>query len=213
VALNLGRYGPWESAYAYQESIANAELAALEVARPAIVDPRAAAFYSFEPGLLWPFTPKAYFDAIDAHGSPVSVHRDLELAAPAARAQADVVIVTVERIAVRAARERTGTVRPRSASGAALRHAGAGCAVIPAGAASVGSQIVAPPGGLIIRPAAGPIVGVGAARFSDPPAAVPLASVLGGSEAVIPTKHDRSRLPWRFRLTAQQAVTVCSLAK
>lgn len=213
VALNLGRYGPWESAYAYQESIANAELAALQVARPAIVDSRAVAFYSFEPGLLWPFTPKAYFDAIDAHGSPVRVDRDLVRASQAARTQADVVIVTVEQISVLAARERSGTIRPRSAAGVRLQPAGAGCVVIPAGAGSAGIQVVAPPGGLIVRAAPGPSVGVGAARFADPPAAVALSSVLGAGEAVIATKPDASHAPWRFQLTAQQAVTVCSLAE
>ena len=212
VASNLGRYGAWEAAYAYQEPIANAELAALQVARPATVDPSALAIGPAEPGLLSPFTAKAYFDAIDAHGSPVRVDRNLEAASPEARAQADVVIVRAEAIAVLAGTERSGTVRPRSVSGVTLRPAGAGCAVVPAGTAAADFQVVAPPGGLIVRPGAGPPVGIGAARFSDPPAAVPLSSVLGASEAVIPTQRDASSAPWRVQLTASQAVTVCSRA-
>src|SRR5262249_46365291 len=40
VAANLGRYSHWEQVFAYQESVANAQLAAVEVARPAIADPR-----------------------------------------------------------------------------------------------------------------------------------------------------------------------------
>ena len=213
VALNLGGYKLWEGVFEYQESLASAQLSALEVARPAIVDPRAVFTSFYEPGLYWPVTPKAYFGAIDAHGSPVRVHQDLEIASSEARAEADLVLVRVEAIAVVAGRGHIGTIRPPSVSGLRLQPAGAGCAVIPAGSASTAFQVVAPPGGLIIRPDAGPPVGVGAARFADPPAAVPLASVLGASEAMIHTNQDASSAPWRFQLTAPQAVTVCSLAE
>jgi hypothetical protein len=223
VASNLGRYGGWENVYSFQESVANAQLAAVEVARPAIVDPGAVFSSRDEPGLYWPFTPKAYFDAIDAHGSPVNVDRNLKLASREARAWADLALVRAEGIAVVAARDRSGTVHPRSASGLPLQPAGAGCAVVPAGIASAapagtagiasaGFEVVAPRGGLIIRPDAGPPVAVGAARFSSPPASVALSSVLGASEAVIRTNQDASSAPWRFELIAQQVVTVCSLA-
>jgi hypothetical protein len=213
VASNVGGYATWEGVFTYQESLANAELAALEVARPAIAFPREAFTTSNEPGLFWPVTPMAYFAAIDAHGSPVHIHQNLELALPAARAQADLALVRVEAIAVVAGGGHIGTIRPPSVSGLRLQPAGAGCAVIPAGSASTAFQVVAPPGGLIIRPDAGPPVGVSAARFADPPAAVPLASVLGASEAMIHTNQDASSVPWRFQLTASQAVTVCSLAE
>jgi hypothetical protein len=212
VTLNMGRYGAWETTYAYQESIANAELAALEVARPAVVNPDALAFVRFEPGLLWPFTPHAYYDAIDAHGSPVRIGADLVRAPAPARAQADVVIARVEGIAVAASRASSGTARPRSASGEALQPAGTGCARIAAGAATSGFAVLAPRGGLLLRPAAGPPVGVGLARFADPPTPVALESVLGASEAAVPLRRDASTVPWRVVLTAAQAVTVCSLA-
>jgi len=212
VISNLGGYGHWENVFNYQESVASAELSALELARPAVVDPRAPFTTMNEAGLYWPFAPKAYFNAIDAHGSPVRVDRDLERASPAARAQADVVIVRVEALTV-VSGDRSGTVRPRGVSGVPLQAGGAGCAVVPEGAASAGIQVMEPRGGLIIRPDAGPPVGVGAARFSDPPAAVPLVSVPGASQTAIRTEQDASSTPWRFQLTAPQAVTVCSLAE
>ncbi len=213
VASNLGGYEHLERVFGFQESLANAELAALEVARPAIVEPRATFTSLNEPGLYWPFTAKAYFDAVDAHGSPARVHRDLELASPAARALADGVLVRVDEITVVASGARSGTVPPHSVSGVPLQPAGAGCVVVPAGAASEALEVLAPPGGLIIRPDAGPPVGVRVARFSDPPAAVPLASVLGDSQSEYLPAHDASSAPWRFGLTARQAVTVCSGAE
>jgi hypothetical protein len=213
VALNLGRYGQWEEVFSYQESLANAELAAVEVARPAIVNPGEAFTGLTEAGLFWPVTPRAYLDAVDAHGSPVGVRRDLELASPAARAQADVVLVRTEEISV-AGRARIGTVRPGSPPGSPpLQAASPGCAVVPAGAASAGFQVVSPPGGLVIRPDAGPPVAVGIARFSDPPVGVALNPVLGASESELVPAHDSSSVPWRFQLTAGQAVTVCSGAE
>jgi hypothetical protein len=212
VASNLDGYGSWERILRYQESLANAQLAAVEIARPAIVDPGAVFTNWNERGLYWPFTPRAYFEAVDAHGSPVNVHRDLETAIPEARAAADEVLLRVEELSV-LSKPRSGTVRPRSVSGVPLEPAGAGCAVIPAGAASAGFEVVAPPGGLIIRPDAGPRVGVGVARFSIPPEAIPLKAVLGGSESERIPPHDSSSVPWRFRLTAAQRVTVCSGAR
>jgi hypothetical protein len=213
VALNLARYGYWELAFTQQESAANAELSALEIARPAVAAPDQVFTHLNEPGLFWPFTPRAYFDAVDAHGSPVSVHRDLELASPPARALADLVLVRVEAIELVASLAHSGTARPLSVSGVPLQPAGPGCAVIPAGAAVNPFQLIAPPGGLIIRPDAGPPVRVGAARFSAPPAEVSLGEVRGASEAAISTKSDHSDIFWRVQLTGSQAVTVCSLAE
>jgi hypothetical protein len=57
----------------------------VQVARPAIVNARELFTIRNEVGLYWLFTPKAYFAAIDAHGSPVNIRRDLELAVPPAR--------------------------------------------------------------------------------------------------------------------------------
>ena len=106
-----------------------------------------------------------------------------------------------------------GSVRPRVASGAALVPAAAACAVIPTGAATAGFEVFAPPGGLVILPAAGPRVEVGTARFADPPFAIPLEPLVGGGESERITAHDSSSVPRRFRLTARQAVTVCSGAE
>jgi hypothetical protein len=212
VVANLGRYHGWEKIYHEQEAVANAQLAAVEVARPAIVDPHAVFTDRNQVGLYWPFTPKAYFAAIDAHGSPVSVRRDLQLAPPVVRLWADQTLLRVEGILGLRGRVRSGTVRPRGLPGfAPPLPAGAGCAVIPEGAASVGYQVVAPPGGLVIRPAAGPHVGVSAARFSDE--GLRLSTPLLPGEAVIRTKPDASSVPWRFGLIAPQAVTVCSRAE
>jgi hypothetical protein len=210
VVLNLGSYSHWEKVYRYQERVANAQLAAMQLARPAIANPRAVFTFRNKVGLYWPFTPKAYFAAIDAHGSPVNVVRDLELASQPPREQADLVLVLTEQILV-PAHAQIGTIRPSAAPGfARLRAAGAGCAVIPAGAAAAGFEVLAPRGGLVIRPAAGPPVGVGVARFADPPAAIALAPVPGAGESERITGEDTSSVPWRFRLTGRQAVTVCS---
>ena len=208
VALNVGRYGRWEEIFHYQESVANAELAAVQIARPAIANPGPFTTRS-EAGLYWPFAAQAFLEAIDAHGSPVNIHRDLELASPVTRARADVVLVDLEEVQF-ARGAATATVPPRTVSGTPLRPAGPGCAVIAAGTAREGLELVAPPGGLIIHPAAGPPVSVGVARFSDPPEVVELAPVRGGGESERRTALDASSVPWRFRLTAPQAITVCS---
>jgi hypothetical protein len=213
VALNLNRYRPFEEGFQSQESIANAELAALQTARQALATPNQVFTGVDEPGLYWPFTPKAYLAAIDAHGSPVRVRQDLELAPQPDRVWADTVLVRVEGITFNIGTVSTGSIRPRSASGAALRPAGAGCSIVPAGAAASGLEVVAPAGGLIIRPAAGQPVSIGVARFADPPSAIPLPSVASGSAAVIPIRPDSSSVPWRFRLTGAQAVTVCSIGE
>ena len=48
---------------------------------------------------------------------------------------------------------------------------------------------------------------------ADPPFAIPLEPVVGGGESERITAHDSSSVPWRFRLTARQALTVCSGAE
>jgi hypothetical protein len=88
----------------------------VQVARPAIVNAKELFTIRNEVGLYWPFTPKPYFAAIDAHGSPLNIRRDLELAVPPAREQADMVLVRVESIFV-TSRVHIGSVRPRAASG------------------------------------------------------------------------------------------------
>jgi hypothetical protein len=212
---NMGRYGTWEEAFVYQQSLANAELAALQVARPAVTTPNQTFTTENEPGLFWPFTPRAYFNAIDAHGSPVSVQRNLVAASPSARSMADRVLVRVEGISLQVGVPASpGTVVPRAESGTPLRPAGSGCAVLPAGAAREGDDVIAPgAGGLIIRPHAGPALSVGVGRFSDPPFAVRLGSLAGAEEGVIHTNPDASSVAWRFLITAQQTVTLCSLAR
>jgi hypothetical protein len=213
VALNLNRYGVWEETFSYQESLANAELAALQLARPAVVAPDKPFTELNEPGLFWPFAPRAYFAAIDAHGSPVNVVQDLELASPAAREMADTVLGRLEGVTFHEGHVAFGSRRPRAASGAALQPAGAGCSLVPASAATSGLEVDAPPGGLVIEPAAGPQVAVGVARFAAPPFTISLPYVLGGTAAVVPIRPDSSSVPWRFTLTGRQAITVCSIAE
>jgi hypothetical protein len=213
VAANFGHYRSAEEGFRATVAGENAELAALQVARPAVLAPDQPFTGLNELFIWWPFTPRAYYNAIDADGSPVNVHRDLELASQPPREAADIVLVHIEGLTLQAASAPSGTVRPRSASHVRLQPAAAGCGVIPAGAASETFQVLAPPGGLGIHPAAGPPVKVGVARFSEPPASVELGSVGGASEAVVRTRPDASSVPWRFQLTAQQAVTVCSLAE
>ena len=212
VVSNLGRYGFWEEAFPYQEAISAAELAALEVARPAVVDPQAVFTTSEEPGLYFPFTPHAYFHAVDAQGSPVSLHKNLELAFPPARERADMVLVRVEQIQLRGSQQPGGSMRPHAYFSTGLKPAGPGCALIPAGYATSGYEVVAPPGGLIIRAGAGPAVRVGVARYSEAPASIPIGSVSAGSEAWVPIQPDNSAASWRVALTGPQAITVCSLA-
>jgi hypothetical protein len=209
VALNLNRYGPFEELLQQGVATTNAELAALQIARPAVADPSQRVN---EPA-VWQFRPKAYYAAIDAYGSPVHARQDLELAPAGARASADTVLVHVEKVTFRPGFVRFGAIRPRSGSGAALPAAGAGCGVASAGTGPSGQWVIAPPGGIIIRPAAGPLVGIGAARFADPSFAVTLPFVRAGTAAVIPIRADYSKVPWRFRLLGRQAVTVCSIAE
>jgi hypothetical protein len=211
VASNFSAYSHWEEVFRYQEGVGNAQMAAVEVARGAIRYEEKVFTLRNDVGLYWPFTPKAYFAAIAAHGSPVRVDRDIQLASPRVRYQADRVLLREERMYFLTA-ARVGAVRPLGALGfrATLQPAGAGCALIPAGTASGGVEVVSPPSGLVIRPHAGPPVGVGAARFSEPPKAIELNPVPGGGQRELVPKHDQSSVPWRFRLTAKQAVTVCS---
>jgi hypothetical protein len=213
VTLNLNRYGPFEVGLQSGVAWTDAEFTALQIARPAVADPGQLFNPLGELGPVWRFRPKTYFAAIDAHGSPVQVREDLELATAAQRALADRVLVRVEKVALRPGFVGFGSIRPRSASGVALRAGSAGCSVLPAGAAASGLYVVAPAGGLIIRPAAGQPVNVGVARFADPSFAVELPVAPAGTADVIPIRPDASAVPWRFRLLGQQAITVCSLAK
>jgi hypothetical protein len=207
-ASNFAAYTYWEDAFRFQEAVGNAQMAALEVARGAIRNEDKVFTIFNDEGLYWPFTPKAYFAAIAAHGSPVSVRRDIERAPATVRHQADRVLVREEQFSVPSI-VRTGILRPLGLFGA-LRRAGVGCVLIPAGAASGGVEVVSPPGGLVIRPHAGGPVDVSVARFSEPPEAVELAPEPGGAEEELIPAYDRSGVPWRFRLSGKQAVTVCS---
>src|SRR5437870_4792569 len=92
--------------------------------------------------------------------------------------QADLVLMRVELMQI-PPRPRVGKLQPRSVHGIVLRAISTGCAAVPAGLASAGFELVAPAGGLVIRPAAGPPVEVGVARFSEAPAAIQLQPVPG----------------------------------
>ncbi len=210
VVSNLGRYSFWEHGFERQESIANAELAALEVARPALLTPDEVFTGENEPGLYWPFTPRSYLSAAAAHGSPVNVRRDLEFAGPLAKAQADAVLMRLEGIEARPGSAPAGRVAPLGVR-ALLLPAGPGCGVIPAGAARAGFEVFARPGGLNVSSAPGPPVALAAARFSERPEPGSLRTQLGGTEILIEVNRDASRVPWRISLTASQALTVCSL--
>jgi hypothetical protein len=164
-----------------------------------------------------PFTPKAYYNAIDAHGSPVNVGDDLELASPRARYLADFLLVRLEGIHLVAERDRPGTERPVSASGELLQPAGPGCGLVPASAVQAGAFVSVPPHGLIIRPDSGPPVDVSVARFSESVSAFLIGSVAGGASEEVPIHADASNRPWLLRLlgaraTGAQAVRLCSIA-
>jgi hypothetical protein len=212
VVANMNAY-TWQPIFEYQDAVANAQLAAVQVARPAVANQDEVFTTRNGLGLYWPFSARAYFKAIDEHGSPVSIHRDLELASPSARHEGDRVLVNTERILVPGT-ARVGKVRPHSLLATPLEPVGPGCARIPSGTAALGLDVVSPPGGLVIRAAAGPPVEVGVGRFSEPPASLELNPVPGGSESErVPARQDASNVPWRFRLTGKQAVTVCSGAE
>jgi hypothetical protein len=209
VVPNLGVFTPWEQAYAFHESIARAEFAAVEVARPAAV-PSAMPIVAGEPGLLWPFSAADYYDAIDGHGSVINALRDLYEGTPDARAQADRVLVRTEGIALRAEVGHPGSTPPTPLGGVRMVSAGRGCAELPPGSAQTGATILAPPGGVIVRPNQGQPVAVAAARFGTL-ADVPLGAVFGASSAVVATRADYATYGWRFVVTGAQAIVVCSL--
>ncbi len=211
VASNLGRYGLYEEYNSFRESEVGAELAALEVARPAVLAPTRMFESPNETPEWQQFTPQAYYSALDAHGSPLRIRSDLELAPPIARYWADFVLVHLEGIGLFTGHIAAGTTRPQ---GAGLLPAGPSCSRIAAGAASSGLSVSSPPGGLTIRPDAGASVSVGAERFSSGASpGIMIGTVPGATEASIITRRDASNIPWRFRLTAAQAVTVCSVVE
>jgi hypothetical protein len=210
VVSNLGgAFKPWEQAYAFHESIARAEFGAIELGRPAAV-PGAMPIVAGEPGLLWPFSAADYYDAIDGHGSVVSVLRDLYQGTADARAQADRVLVRTEGIALRAAVGHPGSTPPTPLGGVRVVSAGRGCAELPQGSAQTGATILAAPGGVIVRPGQGQPVAVAAARFGTL-TDVPLGAVFGASSAVVATNADNVTYGWRFVVTGAQAIVVCSL--
>lgn len=213
VTSNLGGFGRWERTFHFQEAVARAQMAVLEIARPAVAHPGNDFTGTEQPGLYDPFTPQAYFRAIAAHGSPVNVPLDLELAPEPVRYWADVALMRLEAIGIaRHAPPPPGILRPQAARGLPLQPAGPGCALVAAGRAQRGLALFAPAGGLSIQAAPGPPVGVRAGRFGALWAAIALPALRGGSDGLVATPVDNSTVQWHFVLRASQALEVCSVA-
>jgi hypothetical protein len=176
-----------------------AQLAALEVARPA-VDP--GYVLHFDPLGLWSVDARSYFSAIDAFGSPAFSESELASAPAGAQANADRALVSALRIRMTAGRR---AAPPSSAGGGR-----------PSGCRTLQAAPIAPPpvdlrpGEVTIQRRAGPGVEVLLGRFFDR-FSVDLGPLQPARAGSFTLPADGSTSPWRLGVRGTGPVTVCEV--
>jgi hypothetical protein len=167
-----------------------ADLAALEVARPAVKPG-----YTLGPQIsgIWllPVNAKAYYSAVDAFGSPAYTQSQLRSRSEAEREEADRVLAAAVGLGLRPARgSAPGPCRvvPASRGGRAALTLGAGRATLEARGAAP--------------------IAVSAGRFSAR-APVDLGPLKPGRAVSLTIPADRSTRPWHLGLRGYGAVRVC----
>ena len=197
VASNLSAL---ESGYRSQHDVSDlvrTDLAALEVARPAVVpgfvlDTRISGLW------LQPVNASAYFSAVDAFGSPAGTPAELAAAPESSRLEADRIVAASEGL----------RLAPALAAGRAGRGAGRACRVVRATAAQT-ALLHLGPGAVTVRNDGTTPADVLLGRFADA-LPVDLGGVAPRRSASLTIPADRSTIPWRLGLGGRGAVTVCA---
>jgi hypothetical protein len=160
-----------------------------------------------------PFPLAAYREAKGRYGSPAYSPAELEAAGAAARENADRLIARALPIELTEGRD---APRPFPA-GVRIGHEGGrlawrgGCTELVPVTATAQLIVPLPPGGIWIRPAAGPPVAVGLRRFSDSYAIA--AEAIGGQPSEVHLPPAAAGRGWEAQLLPKQPVRVCALAE
>jgi hypothetical protein len=151
-----------------------------------------------------------YLDLERDHGSPAYSEAELASAPEYGRRQADVVLAGALPLASCIAPPGTtecgsaSAVRTRAAARSGAAQA-ARCTRIPSG----GGETTLPPGSSVVELGAGPPAQLALRRFAVGEFPIALEQLPGGSSMAIDIPADRSSRPWRLRVEARQAATVC----
>lgn len=186
----------------------SAELGALQVAR-AIAPARLAVDLRYAPVLY----AGPYLTAVDQlHSSPADTPPEMLHAPETARAAAD-------RLLLRAGDLRVTSTAPTLSSarlalsvavtgGSAISHGP--CVQFRPSRPAARLDVILPPHGIDVHPAAGPNVEIGVRRFAAGFERAPLPTVGAGRGTSIDPVRDGSSQPWYVRLSPVQPIEVCS---
>lgn len=186
-----------------------AELAALEVARPAP-----------PPGLrpdpvrAPQITAGAYLDAVQELGSPARPLVEATEGSEEVRAAADAVLAQAESVVPRPTGAPPGRGSPPAVelavAGQVTRRAS--CVTFRPSGSGAAMDIVARPPGVLVRAAPGPSVELRARRLASSFPASAVGVLPGGTVAAVPLRRDSIVRPWVIRLSPAQPVAACGLA-
>jgi hypothetical protein len=215
VVANLGDLRDAGRLLREQAQSARADLAALELARPAVPPGYIAASFPGYPFLLLEAEP--YFEAARQLGSPADSAAELAAAPEPARMTADSELVRIYGVAVEpGGRTAEGDALTVDAvSGGSVSRLGA-CVTFRPEAARPATltpelQLTLPPGGLRLTTDAGPAT-VTARRFAAGFSEQPLSTLSASSTGTLRIARDLADTPWHVRVAPQAPVTACALA-
>ena len=197
IGLNLPPLKDGQATLANTSALTRADTAAIEIARDTV-----APEFQLTPEVagtptLVDIAAGTYLTATEEYGSPAYSQRELAKAAPVARHQADVVLAAALPV----------TVKPA----ATASSPGAACVRLRAGDKP---EVRLPLGGARIELALGRQGTLFLRRFGSPDEeGVGVARIVGGATAILRIPRDRSPRPWKMRLEAAQAASVCPLTE
>lgn len=186
-----------------------AELAALEIARPAGVDP------AFRPEPIWApdIVAGPYFEMIDRLGSPTYGEATLVTRPPQERYDADRVLVGAE--ILRVVPTEAAHTPPGPAPAPPIDHLYSGSLVQDgscfslAGLGGVFVTVTVPPGGVTVTAANSPVV-VYVRRFGDVFVTEPLSTISSGASVRLLPAPDASKAPWHLQLKTTDSLRACT---
>lgn len=144
-------------------------------------------------------------------GAPAYSVREIESAAPIARAAADHFLVRALPVALAPATSSPRPLPPAlspSQTGGVLKRS-RGCLRFVPLAAGAQVNLSLPPGGLWIRPAAGTSVPIGVERF-DESFGVSMGAAVGGRPSVLSLPPSRISSGWKAQLATDQPLLLCA---
>jgi hypothetical protein len=183
-----------------QSVFTRADLGALEIGRGhvspyyslASVESTGTASLSLVNAGLW-------YEAVDKWGTPADSPSQIETEPEGGKEHADLVLAEAMGI--------VGTVEPGGL--AAPPPAGAACATLPGGEASVAKEVPLKPGRTTVEVAPGPAPAIGLRRFSSEAFPVLLPGQ-GGATTVVNIPSDHASEPWYMHVAASQKARICT---